>query len=265
MIPQYGTALRDIVGGLGDWRMWHRLGWGEVRRRYRRTAVGPFWTTLSLAVFIFALGLVWSGLWGMDVHEFMPYLTAGMITWYMMSAIITEGCNAFIQAEPLIKQMRVSYTLITSAMVWRNVIVFFHNALVFVGVAIWGGVPINLNTLMALPALAILALNGIWLGLLFSTICTRFRDLQQLIASLLQIAMFATPIFWRPEQLQTRMSPVFVELNPLFRFIDIVRSPLLGQPPPLMSWLFVLTVTVVGWGFAIFLFARFRRRIPYWI
>jgi ABC-type polysaccharide/polyol phosphate export permease len=201
----------------------------------------------------------------MQVHEFMPYLTAGMITWYLISAIINEACGAFVQAETLIKQMRVSYTLIASAMVWRNVIVFFHNALVFVAVAIWGGVPINQYTLLVLPALAILALNGVWIGLLFSTICTRFRDLGQIVTSLLQIAMFATPIFWRPEQLQTRVAPIFVELNPLFRFIDIVRSPLLGQAPPLTSWAYVAIVTVVGWGFALFMFARFRRRIAYWI
>jgi ABC-type polysaccharide/polyol phosphate export permease len=265
MVPQYDIALRDITGGIGNWRMWHRLGWGEVRRRYRRTAVGPFWTTLSLGVFILALGMVWSGLWGMNVHEFMPYLTAGMITWYLMSAIITEGCTAFIQAEPLIKQMRVSYALIASAMVWRNIIVFVHNAVVFVLVAIWGGIPVNQYTFLAIPGIAMIALNGVWLGLLFGTICTRFRDLQQLITSLLQIAMFATPVFWRPEQLQTRVAPFFVDLNPLYRFIDIVRAPLLGQAPSLDSWLYVLGATATGWILTLFLFARFRRRIPYWI
>jgi ABC-type polysaccharide/polyol phosphate export permease len=77
--------------------------------------------------------------------------------------------------------------------------------------------------------------------------------------------MFATPIFWRPEQLQTRLAPIFVDLNPLYRFIDIVRSPMLGQAPSLTSWIFVLVLTVVGWGFALMLFARFRRRIAYWI
>jgi ABC-type polysaccharide/polyol phosphate export permease len=265
MVPQYDAAFRDIGGGLSNWQMWHRLGWGEVRRRYRRTAVGPFWTTLSLGIFIFALGAVWSGLWNMNVREYLPFLCSGMIVWYLMAAIITEGCTTFVMAEPLIKQMRVSYTLIASAMVWRNVIVFGHNFLVYLAVAIFSDVPINGYTLLALPGIAIITFNGVWVGILLGTMCTRFRDFQQLIVSLLQVAMFATPIFWRPEQLTTRVAPIFVELNPLFRFIDVVREPLMGRPPSLTSWAYVLGATVVGWSLAIFLFSRFRRRIPYWI
>ncbi len=113
--------------------------------------------------------------------------------------------------------------------------------------------------------LFILALNGVWLGLLFSTVCTRFRDLQQIVTSLLQIAMFATPSSGGRSNCETRLAPIFVDLNPLYRFIDIVRSPMLGRAPSLTSWIFVLVLTVVGWGFALMLFARFRRRIAYWI
>ena len=46
---QYGV-LRDIVGGLLQWQVWTRLGWQEVKRRYRRTVFGPFWATFSMRV-----------------------------------------------------------------------------------------------------------------------------------------------------------------------------------------------------------------------
>jgi ABC-type polysaccharide/polyol phosphate export permease len=265
MTPQYDRAFHDISLGLAHWRMWSRLGWGEVRRRYRRTAVGPFWTTFSLGIFIFALSTVWSGLWKMDVREFLPFFCAGMVTWYLLSAIITEGCTIFVMSESLIKQMSVSYTLIACAMVWRNIIVFAHNFLVFVVVAVICGIDVNAYTLLFIPGLALVALNGAWVGMLFGTICTRFRDLQQLITSLLQIALFATPIFWRPEQLQSRLSAIFIELNPLYHFVDVVRAPLLGQMPTTSSWLFVLGATIFGWTFTLVVFSRFRRRIPYWI
>jgi ABC-type polysaccharide/polyol phosphate export permease len=265
MTPQYDRAFNDISLGLLRWRMWSRLGWGEVRRRYRRTAVGPFWTTFSLGIFIFALSMVWSGLWKMDVREFLPFLCAGMITWYLLSAIITEGCVIFVMSESLIKQMSVSYTLIACAMVWRNIIVFGHNFLVYVVVAVLCGVSVNAYTFLVIPGLALVAINGAWVGMLFGTICTRFRDLQQLVTSLLQIAMFATPIFWRPEQLESRLSPIFIELNPLYRFIDVVRAPLMGQLPQTSSWTFVIAATIIGWTFTLAVFSRFRRRIPYWI
>jgi hypothetical protein len=36
------SAIEDLVGGLRKWRLWGRLGWLDVKRRYRRTIIGPF-------------------------------------------------------------------------------------------------------------------------------------------------------------------------------------------------------------------------------
>src|SRR5258708_19683242 len=76
----YATAISDIVGGAIHWRMWGRLGWQEVKRRYRRTVIGPFWTTLSLAIFILSLGVVYSQLWHQPLETYLPFVSLGMIS-----------------------------------------------------------------------------------------------------------------------------------------------------------------------------------------
>ena len=98
MTPEYGVAIADIVNGARNWDMWGRLGWREVKRRYRRTVVGPFWTTLSLAIFVVVLGVVWSRLWNQDPKTYLPYLTSGMLTWVMFSSFCTEGSATFFAA-----------------------------------------------------------------------------------------------------------------------------------------------------------------------
>ena len=72
--------------------IWGRLGWRENKRRYRRTVFGPFWTTVSLAMFVIALGLVWSNLWHTDPKVYLPFLTSGMLCWVLLSTICAEGC-----------------------------------------------------------------------------------------------------------------------------------------------------------------------------
>ena len=96
MVPQYDVALADFAEGITDWQMWGRLGWLEIKRRYRRTVIGPFWTTLSLGVFMFVLGLVWAQLMHQNPKVYLPFLSAGLLAWNMVSAIMSEGCVTFV-------------------------------------------------------------------------------------------------------------------------------------------------------------------------
>lgn len=262
--PQYDVALADFREGITDWQMWGRLGWQEIKRRYRRTVIGPFWTTLSLGIFIFVLGIVWARLWHQDPKTYLPFLCAGMLAWTMVAGTINEGCVVFVAGEGLIKQLRFPYSLLCCAVAWRNLIVFLHNIAIFAAVAIYAGVPITAASLLLVPGLAMVWFNAVWVTTLLGLLCVRFRDIQQVISSILQISMFITPIFFTPEQLGPRFVK-FVDYNFLYHYVDIVRSPLLGKAPTMWSWTVVLVGTCVGWGVTVWMYSRFRRRIPYWL
>jgi ABC-type polysaccharide/polyol phosphate export permease len=270
-VPQSGPAFSshriawvDVIAGLLAHDIWGRLGWRDTKRRYRRTVFGPLWTTVSLALVVGSLGFVWSNLWHKDPRTYLPYLTSGMLCWIFFLAICTEGCNAFCAYEKLIKQLRISYTLLACAIVWRNGIVFFHNLIIFVLVALYGGIAINWSTFLVIPGFALFYLNTIWIVILLGTACARYRDLLQLVTNLLQITLFLTPIFWSPDQMTGR-AVLFAQLNPLFHLVEIVREPMLGIAPSPLHWVVVLGITAVGWTLAIQVLAKFRHRIVYWI
>ncbi len=74
---------------------------------------------------------------------------------------------------------------------------------------------------------------------------------------------FLSPIMWEPASLGDRAA--FVELSPIYHFIEIVRAPLLGRWPAAESWAVVGAITVLGWAVTFPFYARFRNRITYWL
>jgi ABC-type polysaccharide/polyol phosphate export permease len=270
-IPQIGPtvspfriALIDVISGVRAINIWGRLGWRETKRRYRRTAFGPFWTTVGLALFVATLGLVWANLWHRDAKTYLPYLTSGMVCWVMFSTICTEGCSSFIVSETLLKQLRISYTLLACTNVWRNAVLFLHNLSIYVVIVLWAGLTIHWSTLLFIPGFALFCLNAIWITLLLGTLCARFRDVQQLVSTLLQISLFLTPIFWSPDQLTGRTA-IVAELNPLYHLMSVIRDPLLGKAPEPLHWFALILMAMVGWSLTIYLLTKFRQRIVYWI
>ena len=264
MTPHYQESIADIFAGIRVVPLWGRMGWADIRRRYRRTVFGPFWSSISLAIFVVALGLVWANLWNLDPKEYLSFLASGMLAWLLFTAFIAEGCTVFVAAEGLIKQLPVNYTMLICAMIWRNLIVFFHNFVIYIPVCIYAGLPLRANMLLIVPGIILLCINGFWIAMVLGLLCCRYRDIQQVVTSILQISMFVTPILWKPSQLGGRVA-WFVDYNLLYHYVTIVREPLLGQPVSAWSWAFVSMATLVGWGLAIFIFSRFRRRVPYWL
>jgi ABC-type polysaccharide/polyol phosphate export permease len=259
------TAWQDLLGGFIKSDLWGRLGWLEVKRRYRRTVLGPFWTSISLAIWVVGVGLVGSGLWHQQMNEYLPFLVSGMIAWLLASTMIGESCTLFVSGHALLRNVRFEYSILAYALVWRNLIVFVHNLVVYaLIVGLLRPELIGFTTLLALPGLILILANGLWISLLCGMFCLRYRDVTQVVTSILQISIIITPIFWPPETLSGAHRIVFVELNPLHHLIDMVRAPLLAKVPSPTSYAVVLLITAAGWILTYRMFSNFRRRIVYW-
>jgi len=264
--PLTMTAAADLWGGTLKWQLWGRMGWLDIKRRYRRTLLGPFWTALTLFIFVMVLGSVGSGLFSRQTQEYLPFLVAGMVVWTMLSNIILESGSVFIASVSLIRQKSFEYSTLVYALVWRNFIVFLHNMIVyFIIVLMYAPHILTFKLFLAVPALVLLMVNGLWIGLLLGVVTARFRDIQQLVQSIIQVAMFVTPLFWSPDNLHGVRRLVFVTLNPLYHLVSIARDPMLDKWPDASSYLANMVITIVGWTVALIFFSKFRKRISYWL
>jgi lipopolysaccharide transport system permease protein len=256
-------AARDLAQGMVRWWLWGLVAWWDIKQRYRGSVLGPFWLTLSTAVMIGGLGALYSRLFHSEIHGYLPYLSLGILGWNLISVLLSECCTAFISSEHVIKQLRMPLTVHLYRTIARNLIVYAHNMVVFVVVAVWFQVDVTWYDLQVLPGMLLLVLGLMPAGLLLAATCARFRDIPPVIASLLQLTFFMTPIMWRPELLGRNIA--LATYNPFNCFIDLMRSPLLGQPVADTSWMIAIGSTILLWLVAFPFFARFRSRIAYWV
>lgn len=256
-------AVDDLRAGASRWELWLTLAWQDIKKRYRGSVIGPFWITLSMAIWVGTIGFMYSKLFKLSLTEYLPFICLGFLFWSLISQLILDSCGTLIAAQGIIKQLNLPLSVFTYQMVLRNLIIFGHNILIFVVVALLFSVDINVNTLLVVPALVLYAVNGIWVGIFFGTLCARFRDIPPIVASLLQVCFFLTPIFWSPDLFKGRA--VVYLANPFYHLVEIGRAPLLGKTPTMLSWVFCIALAVVGWAVALYLFSRVRQRVVYWL
>ena len=256
-------AGADLLEGLGLWPLWIRLGWNDILQRYRRSLLGPFWLTASMAIMVIALGVLYAGLFKTPIAELLPYLSVGLLVWNLLAGFLTEGGTLFTGSESYIKQIRLPYSVYVYRSAWAKLIVFFHNFIIYFGVLLYFHIWPGFVALLAIPGLALVVINGALANLWIGIVSARFRDVPQVIASMVQIVFFVTPIFWKPELLQSRA--FIADFNPFYHLIEIVRTPLLGGLPSGTNYLAALLITVINLGVTGFFFTRFRPRIAYWV
>jgi lipopolysaccharide transport system permease protein len=261
----FSTALADITAANRKYRLAGMLGWSDLRARYRRSTLGPFWITISMGVMVGALGVVFGSIFKSPMQEYLPFLAAGIIIWGFLASAINESGDVFVAAGGIIKQLPIPLFTHVMRMIWRNVLILAHNILIFPFVLLVVQKPLTWTAFMALPGFLLVTLNLTWIVLLLGVFCTRYRDLPQIVASITQVCFFITPVMWMPNLLPARAGLYLLDCNPFNHLLELIRAPLLGQMPAALSWGACAAMAVVGWFFTLLIYGRYKKRIAYWL
>ena len=259
------TGWADVRSALAKHHQITVLGWQDVATRYRRSKIGAFWLTINMGVMISALGFIFGMLFNQPMADYLPYLAIGQILWGLVTATIGEGCISFISASDTILQIRMPLFTHVGRTLWRNLAILGHNLLILPIVFLIFLKPVSWVALLALPGLLLLILNLTWMILIVAIICTRFRDVTQIIQNFMQVMFYLTPIIWQPALVPERVGTMVLDLNPFYHLLEIVRSPLLGQIPAATSWIIAVIMAAIGWIVALLFFGAYRKRIAYWL
>lgn len=259
-------ALKDIRDGLLKWPIWLMLAYQDVKLRYRRSVLGPFWITISMAITVYSMGYLYSHLFHSDLQTYFPFLVAGMLSWSLISSAISDLTDTFVLSDGLIKQIKLPYTLYIHRVATRNMIIFFHNIIVIIPILIifHHVAKVNGYTLLLIPDLLLFYLNALCYGIILAIIGARYRDVSQIIKSLIQVAFFLTPIMWNPNILPEKDQHL-VLLNPFYSMIEIIRAPMLGTTPSLPILAIVSLITATGMIVSFVMLKKYRARIVYWL
>jgi lipopolysaccharide transport system permease protein len=256
-------ALLDIVEGIALWRLAWSLGWLDIRLRYRGSILGPFWLTLSTGVMIGSLGVLYSALFHIDTRNYLPFLALSQVLWGFIATLVGEACAAFTQAEGMIRAVRMPLFVHAIRTLLRNLFVLAHTIVVIVVVDVIFSVSPGWHAPLALPGVVLWMFDGLAICLLLGAFCARFRDIAPIVASIMQIAFFLTPVIWKPEQLGAHAW--LLPLNPFFAIMEIVRAPLLGTSPSENTWLAAIFYSVVLFVLSWLMFVKARGRVAFWM
>lgn len=264
-IPHKLTAGQDIVFAIQNIQLAFLLGWQDIAQRYRRSSIGAFWLTINMGVLIGALGLIFGTLFGSPMSEFLPFICLGLIFWGYFSSIANDGCNAFIARTDTILQLPIPFFTHIIRNWWSATIILAHNLVIFPVVMLSVGRTMNWNALLVAPGFILVSINLLWISLFLAILCTRYRDLTQIIQNFMQVMMYVTPVMWLPSTIEGKASPLMLDLNPFYHLLSVVRDPLLGAAPTSLNWIVSIAFAVIGWCITILFLSRYKARIAYWL
>ncbi|MFI9511415.1 ABC transporter permease [Nocardia sp. NPDC052566] len=268
----FHRAFKDLRDGFSQRELWLSLGWQDIKQRYRRSVLGPFWITIATGLQAAAMGVLYAALLDQSLKTYLPYVTVGLVVWNVINASILEGSEVFIANEGLIKQLPSALSVHVYRLVWRQLLFFAHNMVIYlvllVALGVWQNV--GWSSLLAIPAILLLFLNSMWVSIVFGIFSTRYRDIAPILSSTTLMLFVLTPVMWNTKVLNSQIGgngdrARLVELVPTFHYLEIVRAPLLGEPQALRHWVIVGVITLVGWIVAILAMKQYRSRVPYWV
>ena len=263
MADNVAKGLHELLGAVTLKDTWLYCGWQDIRLRYRRSFLGPWWLTASTAVTIGVLGLLWSQIFQSDITTYLPFFAIGHVVWIWISSQVNDAATGFTQFEHIIKQTRLPYPTYLLRLSMRHGLILAHNAVVVIAVVLLCGAGFHPVAWLAFPGLALVSIICVLLSILVAICCTRYRDLPPIVASLVQIAFFLTPILWQPDVLRSKTW--IADMNPLFHWIEVIRQPLLGSSPSAAHYYWTCGSIGVLALLSLWLLGRQRDRIAYWM
>jgi ABC-type polysaccharide/polyol phosphate export permease len=88
--------------------------------------------------------------------------------------------------------------------------------------------------------------------------------MQPVVVNLIQVMFFLTPIIWKAEQLSEARQKL-IHLNPFFYLLELLREPLLGIVPAAAIWIRASAMALIGTALAVYMLAKYRHRVAYWL
>lgn len=255
-------SLQDLKNGLSRHRLFFSMAIRAFRNQFKGAVIGPFWISFTTAMTAAGLGILYGQLFDQPLSRHLPYVTIALVVWSMISAFITGGCNVFAANGYIFKEFPLPLSLFSYRLVVTQVLTSFFRILILIGILIIFPQEFRIEMLLAIGGFILLLWIGFWSSLVLGVVNARYRDFGQLTAASLTFIFFVTPIFWVPG----RLGPysIFVDLNPFYHFIEVVRGPILGSPDLWLNYTvtcaFAAVVPIVG----IYLFGRWSHRLPYW-
>lgn len=261
MLTILRTASKDLREGLRQRRLFLALAREDIDDQHRRTALGPLWLLINYLafagtfIFVFKRG-------DAGAADYPAYVATGLLVWFFIMEVLTQSVSLFWREESFIKGTTLPLTVYVMRLLIQSALRSGYALIGCLGILAASGVGVTPAWAWSLAGLLLILAVAPAAIFVFAFLGAYFPDTQFVIANLMRVGMFLTPVFWSYEG-SGGVQHLFYYWNPFTYLIEVVRSPVIHGTFPAQAFLLCATIGIAFWALAVALLGSLRHRLVF--
>jgi ABC-type polysaccharide/polyol phosphate export permease len=218
----------------------------ELKARYRGSVLGFLWTFVNPLLLLAVYSFVFTTVMPNDVKGVQPYalfMFCGILPWNWFSSSLSEAAGSLIAGGNLIKKVLFPAEILPLVNVLANMVNFLLGLLILLPIlAFYQRLHLSVGLLWFPVVVAVQVVFTAALALILAALAAHFRDIRDLLANVLMLWFFATPIIYPWFQPNVRRFRVLFNLNPVTHLVVSYQEILFFGPVGHWKWLLLLGV-----------------------
>lgn len=227
----------------------------EIRGKYKGSFLGVLWSFINPLLQVLVYAIVFPFIMKNTQENYVVFLIIGILPWTWFITAINQGTSCILANAGIIKKVYFPREILPISVVTSGMINFLISCIVIFLFLIFSGIGISWYVVF-LPIIVIIQFI-FTLGILFMTsaIDVYIRDAEYIIAFIVNMLFYATPILYSPDIFQNTPISWLFKLNPLAGIINSYRDILFYKTMPNLEsllFIFVISIILLLLGIAIF-------------
>lgn len=254
----------DIFLALKLFRVWTTLSKFDLIKKYKRSILGPWWITLTTLILILSVAFIYSGIFQMNLDQYILNLSLNFIIWVFIRDCILESCNSLVESKFFLLNEKFNIIVLSLRVIYRNILIFFHNIIIFLVIIFYFNLNFNFfYILISLFSLVLVPFFLLPICISLSIICTRFRDMQMIVNNLMQFLFFVSPVLF------TKSALVQYEwlmlINPIALLLLCISEPITLGVIHSEYFQILFFYILVAYSIFTFIYCKYKSKITYWL
>lgn len=228
--PERGLAALNLKELWAYRELLYFLTWRDVKVRYKQTVLGAAWAIIQPLLMMIVFTVFFGKLVGVpsDGSPYPVFAYCALLPWQLFAHALAESSNSLVANERLITKVYFPRLIVPLAAVFGGLIDFAIAFVILLGLMAYYGIFPTVAT-FTLPLFVLLALlTALGVGLWFSALNVKYRDVRYTITFMTQLWFFATPIVYPSSIVPERWRALY-GLNPMAGVVEGFRWALLGK------------------------------------
>jgi lipopolysaccharide transport system permease protein len=255
-IPSVPRLKHTVIEPRSGWRMvdfrelWRYrelmgyLIWRDVKIRYKQTVLGAMWAIIQPLLMMAVFTIFFGRLGGMSHSvkgSYPVFVFAGLLPWTLFATAVTQAGQSLMANANLVNKVYFPRLILPIASMGNGIVDFGVSFLMLLVLMVWYGVGFHASLLLSPIFFVGTVLTTVGFGTLLAALVIVYRDFRYVLAFLVQIWMFASPVAYPVSVVPERYRALYA-LNPMVGMISGFRSTLMGEE---LDWTSVTVSTAV--------------------